>query len=259
MSLRSILITGGSSGIGAALARAMAARGCEVLIAGRRSAELDDIAGTTESVQTRSGDITEQSHRAVLADHLARMPAPRALFHGAGFFQIGLLDTLSPTDWQRSFDVNVTARWELSRLCAASLESGRLLFIGSDAGRNPRHGAAAYSIAQSASETLRRALQAEWAQTSIAVSAFKPGLVDTPMVRGFLDAKDDAFPARRDYLSYVARGELTTPETVAAFAAWLLCDVESERFRTTEWDIRDNVHHAEWLTSPLYLPTDART
>lgn len=115
-----------------------------------------------------------------------------------------------------------------------------------------RVGAAAYSIAQSASETLRRALQAEWGDRDIAVAGFKPGLVNTELVRGFLAKSEAEFPARSSFQGYIDRGEYTTPETVAAFAAWLLLDVETPRFAATEWDIRESDHHSEWLDGPLY-------
>ena len=182
----------------------------------------------------------------------ADLPGPRALFHAAGYFQTGLLNALGIDDWRRSFETNVEARWALSCDCAHLLDDGRVLFIGSDAGANPRAGAAAYSVAQAASETLRRALQAEWADSSRAVGAFKPGLVDTEMVRGFMGLPVEEFPAKSAYEDYLTSGQIAAPSTVARFAAWLLLDVSANRFAETEWDIRDAEHHAEWSESPLY-------
>lgn len=127
-----------------------------------------------------------------------------------------------------------------------------MLFVGSDSGRNVRAGAAAYSIAQAASETLRRALQVEWQDRDIAVTGFKPGLVDTDLVRGFLATSEAEFPARAAFQAYIDRGEVATPETIATFAAWLLMDVPADRFQATDWDIRDTDHHAEWLNGALY-------
>ena len=107
-------------------------------------------------------------------------------------------------------------------------------------------------MVQSASETLRRALQAEWADRSIAIAGFKPGLVDTDMVRGFLAKTEAEFPARSAFQGYLDRGEMATPDTIAAFAAWLLLDVNAARFASTEWDIRQTDHHSEWLDGELY-------
>lgn len=250
--INSILITGGGSGIGAALACAMADRETNVLISGRRTDALETAAATSKNISICPGDITDQTHRIELANRLASMPGPRAIFHGAGYFQTGLLDTLTADDWQQSFNTNVTARWELSRACGPHLDGGRLLFIGSDAGANPRAGAAAYSVAQSASETLRRALQAEWADRNIAITGFKPGLVDTDMVRGFMAKSLEDFPSRADYEKYVSSGQVTGPDTIAAFASWLLLDVAADRYTSTEWDVRTPEHHAEWLIGPLY-------
>ncbi len=256
LQLASILVTGGGSGIGAALALELAARGCNVLVSGRRNGPLDEVAESSARITKNAGDVTDASHRTELATALAGLQAPRAVFHGAGYFQAGLLDSLSTDDWRRSFDTNVQARWELSRECAPALDGGRILFIGSDAGSAPRAGAAAYSIAQAASETLRRALQAEWVDTGIAVGSFKPGLVDTDMVRGFMRLSHHDFPAKSTYDEYLANGLIASARDVARFAGWLLLDVDSSRFATTEWDVRDEGHHAEWCDGPLY--PDAR-
>lgn len=250
--VNSILITGGGSGIGAALAVAMCDRGCDVIVTGRREDVLLSVAAKSPRISPHVADVTDDSARIALAKALAGLPAPRALFHGAGYFQLGKLDGLAAADWQKSFDTNVTARWALSQVCAPHLDGGRMLFVGSDSGANPRSGAAAYSIAQSASETLRRALQVEWAGRDIAITGFKPGLVDTDMVQGFLAKPESEFPSRAAFQDYLDRGEITTPETVADFATWLLLDVDAGRYSTTDWDIRHPEHHPEWLAGRLY-------
>jgi NAD(P)-dependent dehydrogenase (short-subunit alcohol dehydrogenase family) len=237
--LNSVLVTGGGTGIGAALAIELARRGCGVLVSGRRQDKLDAVAASADGIESCAGDVTDASHRDALVTSLQGLPAPRAVVHCAGSFQTGLLDRLAVDDWRRSFETNVEARWELSRGCAHLLDGGRILFVGSDAAANPRAGAAAYSVAQAASEVLRRCLQAEWADRDISVGAFKPGLVDTDMVRGFMRLSEEQFPGRVAYDSYVAEGQVRSPATVARFAAWLLLDVPQRQFIETEWDVRD--------------------
>jgi len=250
--IQSILITGGGSGIGAALATSLAEHNCQVIVSGRRKKSLDAVANQSPNITSYQADVTNSNDQDALADALAELPAPRAIFHGAGYFQLGQLDTLSLTDWQRSFETNVTARLALSTKCAQHLEEGRVLFVGSDSGRNVRVGAAAYSVAQSASETLRRAMQAEWNNRNIAVAGFKPGLVDTEMVRGFLSKSETEFPARKAFQTYIDRGEFSTPRTIAAFATWLLLKTNAGHFAATEWDIRETDHHSKWLDGDLY-------
>ena len=248
----SVLVTGGGSGIGAELAIELARRGCGVVVTGRRHDALAETCATSDRIFAVVGDVTDPAHRAEAVAALARAPGPRALVHAAGTFEVGMLSSLDAGAWRRSFEVNVEARWTLSRECAPLLDGGRVLFLGSDAGSAPRAGGAAYSIAQAASETLRRAMQAEWADSGIAVSAFRPGLVDTPMVRGFLALPVEEFPARAAYDEYVSTGRVAAARDVARFAAWLLLDVDVRRFVTTEWDVRDEDHHAEWADRPLY-------
>ena len=169
--LKSVLVTGGGSGIGAAVAIALAERGCQVIISGRRLEALKPVADKSANITAHASDVTDGADRTQLARLLSGMPGPRGVFHAAGYFQLGKLEDLTEADWSRSFDTNVTARWALSKLCAPHLEGGRILFIGSDSARNIRSGGAAYSVAQAASETLRRALQAEWAEKNIGIAA----------------------------------------------------------------------------------------
>lgn len=228
------------------MATTLAARGCQVIVSGRREAPLDALANSSPNITACPSDVTNSSDQTALVKSLSDLPAPRALFHGAGYFQLGRLNSLSKSDWQNSFETNVTARWALSKMCAPHLDGGRILFVGSDSSTNVRVGATAYSIAQSASETLRRALQVEWVDRNIAVAGFKPGLVDTDMVRGFLAKPAAEFPAKSAFQAYIDRGEFAMPELVATFAAWLLLDVDATRYETTEWDLRDTDHHPEW-------------
>jgi len=244
--IQSALITGGGSGIGRALAITLAARGCQVIVSGRREGPLDALANSSQNIKACPSDVTSDGDQIALVKSFSNLPAPRALFHGAGYFQLGQLDCLSKSDWQNSFETNVTARWALSKMCAPHLDNGRILFVGSDSGNNVRVGAAAYSVAQSASETLRRALQAEWADRNIAIAGFKPGLVNTDMVKSFLAKSVTEFPAKSAFQTYIDRGEFVTPKLVAKFAAWLLLDVEAARFAHTEWDLRHADHHSEW-------------
>lgn len=251
--LRSILVTGASSGIGAALALHLAERGREVVASGRDRDRLAHVASASDRIGSSVGDVTDPAHRDELLEMLGARPGPRGVVHLAGIFQTGMLDQLDVGSWRRSFSVNVEARWALSRDRAELLgDGGRLLFIGSDAGSSPRVGAAAYSIAQAASETLRRALQAEWAGSGRVVGSFKPGLVDTEMVRGFMSIPAQEFPGRAVYEKYVSAGRVASPDTVARFATWLLLDVPADEFSETDWDVRDTEHHRFWSVEPLY-------
>ena len=231
----------------------LAERGCHVVASGRDRERLGRVSASSDLIAGRAGDVTDPEHHRELVAALASLPAPRAVVHLAGYFQTGMLDHLDDASWRRSLAVNVEARWSLSVAARELLaDGGRLLFIGSDAGASPRVGAAAYSIAQSASETLRRAFQAEWADSGCAVGGFKPGLVDTEMVRGFMSLAEEAFPARAAYDEYVSAGRIASADAVARFATWLLLDVSADQFTATEWDIRNESHHEHWSAEPLY-------
>ena len=107
-------------------------------------------------------------------------------------------------------------------------------------------------LAQAGSETLRRSLQAEWATSSTAIGAFKPGLVDTEMVQGFMQLSPEEFPAKSACEEYVSSGRIASTETIGQLASWLLLDVETDRYENTEWDVRKTDHHPEWIDNSLY-------
>ena len=78
---------GGGSGIGAALAAALASRGCQVLISGRRQSALEQVASDFANISVCVGDVTDAAHQCELVARLAEMTAPRAIFHEADYFQ----------------------------------------------------------------------------------------------------------------------------------------------------------------------------
>ena len=122
MTVQSILITGGGSGIGAALALEIARRGCRGIITGRRADALASVAAQSPNITALLGDVTQDQDQTTWAAALADLPGPRSVFHGAGYFQLGALASLTPGDWQRSIDTNVKARSELSVKCAPAWE-----------------------------------------------------------------------------------------------------------------------------------------
>lgn len=122
--IKSILITGGGSGIGSAVASKLADCGCKVIVSGRRSELLEAVADYSPNILAVTADVTDQHDQTKLATAISKLPTPRALFHGAGYFQLGQLNNLKSDDWQRSFDTNVSARWALSTKWEPYLQNG---------------------------------------------------------------------------------------------------------------------------------------
>ena len=87
--LASVLVTGASSGIGAALVPQLTERECHVVVSGRHLERLAQVAAASSQVTACVGDVTDPAHRDELADRLAELPGPRGVVHLAGYFQTG--------------------------------------------------------------------------------------------------------------------------------------------------------------------------
>ncbi|MGH1350687.1 MAG: SDR family NAD(P)-dependent oxidoreductase [Methyloligellaceae bacterium] len=255
--IKSIIITGAGSGIGRSLAIQLADQNIHVLAIGRRISALQETAShNPQKIKFLSADVSHEEELNNIHSMSENLPLPLGIFHGAGVYQINKLSEISMENWQSSFNINVTARLALTQKLLPRLPQGRVLFIGSDAAKNIRLGASTYSIAQAASQTLAEALKLELKQQNISVTAFKPGLVETDMVKTFIQAPTEIFPAVEEYKNIIATGKLSTAETVASFAKWLLLNTSDQDFSEKLWDIREEWHHKHWLKGSLYGKSD---
>lgn len=245
------LVTGASSGIGRMTALALAAAGAEVIAVGRRASALAETASQGRGrIVAVEADVTVGLARA----EIRRAVGGRSLtglVHSAGIFPRGRLETLDLEQWRMAMATNVDARLHLVMDLRESLVGGRVLFVGSDASVHPRAGGAAYSVSKVASEMLWRCLCLELGDR-IGFAIAKPGLVETPMLTGSLDASEEDFPSRDVYVGMVERGETITPEKIGAFFCWLLLKVSDAEFAESRWDVRDANHHPHWLRGELY-------
>ena len=178
---RRALITGGSSGIGAATARAFAARGVRVAIAGRDLTALHRVAADTGSFCIR-GDLREPGcpRRTVeaAADALGGLDL---MVSNAGIGWAGPFTSMSPADIDSLLDVNLRAGAHLARAAIPHLHAGtgRLVFVGSIAGLVGVPGEAWYSATKAGLGYLAEALRTELRPLGIGVSLVSPAVVDT--------------------------------------------------------------------------------
>jgi short-subunit dehydrogenase len=239
-----VLLTGASSGLGAALARTLASRGARLLLAGRDTTRLRGVAAETGGVALEA-DLADPDGPAALAK--AAMEAVEfcspagppgtasgidMLINNAGVGWAGPLTDMSTAQVARLVAVNLTAPIELTRLLTPSLASrkhGMVVFISSIAGATGVLEEAAYSATKAGLSCFAESLRYELAGSGIGVSVIVPGVVDTPFFtrrgRPYTRRKPIARPANQ-----VARAVLTAIERdqpVAfvprwlAFPAWL--------------------------------------
>jgi NAD(P)-dependent dehydrogenase (short-subunit alcohol dehydrogenase family) len=174
-------ITGGSSGIGAATARELAARGVRVAIAGRNAAALDRVAADTNG-SVVLGDLREPGCAQHIIDAAVDdLGGLDILVSNAGIGWAGPFASMSDSDIDAVLDVNLRAAAHLARAAIPHLRSGRgrLVFVGSIAGLVGVPGETWYSATKAGLGCLAETLRAELRPAGIGVSLVSPGVVDT--------------------------------------------------------------------------------
>ena len=174
------LITGGSSGIGAATARALAIQGAQVAIAGRDQAALAAVAADTGGICV-PGDLREPGcPRRTVEAAAAAMDGLDLLVSNAGIGWAGPFASMPEDDIDALLDVNLRAAAHLARAAIPHLRPGaRLVFVGSIAGLVGVPGEAWYSVTKAGLGCLADTLRAELRPAGIGVSLVSPGVVDT--------------------------------------------------------------------------------
>jgi NAD(P)-dependent dehydrogenase (short-subunit alcohol dehydrogenase family) len=189
-----VLITGGSSGIGAATAKAFAQRGAYVAVAGRSSASLRGIAAQT-GCAVITGDLRDRAVPARTVDEAATaLGGLDIVVSNAGIGWAGRFASMSEADIDALLDVNLRAAAYLARaaiphlLClpapavcspAPVQRPGRIVFVGSVAGLLGAPDETWYSVTKAGLSCLAEMLRAELRTSGIGVSLVSPGVVDT--------------------------------------------------------------------------------
>ena len=210
---KSVLVLGGSRGIGAAIVRRFASDGAKVVFTYNGSREAAEQLATetgTSAVATDSGD-----RDAVIARVRESGPLD-ILVVNAGFALFGDALDLDPDDVDRLIRVNVTAPYHASVEAARQMpDGGRIIVIGSVNGdRMPLPGMASYALSKSALQGMARGLARDFGPRGITINIVQPGPIDT-------DANPEDGPMRELMHSFMAIKRHGRPEEVAGMVAWL--------------------------------------
>lgn len=231
---RHALVTGGGSGIGAAIARALNKAGANVTIAGRHKQRLDEIASSLKNSAVAVADVTRS------ADCEAMVNAARSahgaidiLVANAGAAESAAFARIDHGHWQRMLDVNLTgaflsAQAVLPDLTREGAQAGvrRIVFVASTAALKGYSYVAAYCAAKHGVLGLTRALAAEFATSGMTVNAVCPSFTDTPLLEASVAAiagktKRSAEDARAQLAKDNAHRRLIKPDEVAQAVGFL--------------------------------------
>ena len=180
---RAALVTGGSSGIGRAIARMLAAEGWALTLVSRTREKVETAAAEL-GAEAVAADVSreEDAHQAVAA-HEERHGRLDLLVNSAGVGVAGRIEDLPTKHWDLQLGVNLRATFLLTRAALPLLRAsrGQVVNLASIAGTVPVPGLAAYGAAKAAVISFTRSFNAEVAADGVRATAVCPGFVDTPM------------------------------------------------------------------------------
>ena len=194
------LITGGSKGIGRAVAVRFAEEGARVAFTGRDDASLDETrrlvgAAGGEGLPLHAEVVSEEDNRRAVEETLARFDRLDVLVANAGTSMPHLaLDEVSLDEWRRVMAVNVDGLFLAAKYAIPPMRrqgGGSIVVVASDSSFVAATGQVAYCTSKGAALMFTRALAVDLKADRIRVNCICPSIVDTPLVRGFFGARDD--------------------------------------------------------------------
>jgi 2-hydroxycyclohexanecarboxyl-CoA dehydrogenase len=223
---RKALVTGGGSGIGAAITARLAAEGAEVWVG-----DIDD--ERARSVAADAGgeavhlDVTDlDSARSALE----RTGALDVLVNNAGNDEFGFFTETDPDHWERILGVNLKGVFACTYAALPGMQAaryGRIVNIASEAGRVGSKGSAVYSAAKGGVIAFTKVMARENARYGITANAIAPGPIDTPLLRRATDLGELGERIIKTMADTTQAKRLGTPEEVAAAVAFLAAEESS--------------------------------
>ncbi|MDQ3676807.1 MAG: 3-oxoacyl-ACP reductase FabG [Actinomycetota bacterium] len=227
-----MLVTGASKGIGAAIARELAADGWAVAAGYRSDADgaaetvraIEDAGGTAVAFE---GDVCDpDTAQQVLAEVQERLGPVLGLVNCAGVTADGLAVQIDDDDWDRVLDTNLSAAFRLTRDALRPMMKarfGRIVNVASVVGPRANAGQSNYAAAKAGLIGMTKTIGVEVARRGVTVNAVAPGFIETEMTADVPDEVLEAVPARRP----------GSPADVAAAVRFLASDAASYVTATT--------------------------
>ena len=225
------LITGGGTGIGAAIAARLSEMGARITVVGRRPEPLEEVADGLDGAQPVPFDVTDEAAvEEGLKTATERFGPVDVLINNAGAADSSPFTRTTPDAWRAMLDVNLTGVFLMSRAVLPGMVErgwGRIVSIASTAGLKGYAYVAAYCAAKHGVIGMTRSLALEVAQKGVTVNAVCPGYTETELlsesVENIVDktgvSEDEA---RAQLLESNPQGRFVSPEEVAEAAAWLM-------------------------------------
>lgn len=223
------IVTGGASGIGAAIATKVVERGGIVLIADLNSAAAKAMIESREEKTHRlhflRTDVTKATEIAALVERAATLGPLQFLVNSAGLQTYGTAETTSEADWDRTLDVNLKSMFLTARAVIPEMRSnggGGIVNISSVQAFQSQRNVLAYATAKTAVVGLTRCLGLDHTREGIRVNCICPGSIDTPMLRYGASQHGPVEEVLQDWSDHHPIGRIGTAAEIAQTALFLL-------------------------------------
>ena len=179
----SALVTGGSSGIGLAIARSLRDEGYDLTLASRTREKVEGVAAELGAHSVEANVVRDEDCERLVREHTDRFGRLDVLVNSAGVGVAGTAEMLTAKQWDLQLDVNLRGAFLVTRAAIPLLREshGTVVNLASIAGTVPVPGLAAYGAAKAALISLTHSMNRELEDDGIRICAICPGFVDTPM------------------------------------------------------------------------------
>ena len=225
------LVTGGGTGIGAAVARRLSADGYSVAVMGRRPGPIEDVAAQIGGFAVVADTSVEADAERAVQETVERFGGLDAVVCNAGIGGEGSLRELDPATWEDVLRTNLTGAFLMCRAAIDYLAErrGAIVTISSAAGLRASPESLAYCSSKAGLQMLTQCLAVDHGPEGVRVNCVAPGWVRTPMADEEMDALGDRLGIGRDGAYDACSADIplrraASAEEVAATVAWLVSD-----------------------------------
>lgn len=248
MQQKTIVITGGGSGVGQALAWEFAAKNFQVYIVGRRAEALQQTKARFPTlIHCIAADISTEAGRSLIAENLAAVDKIDYLIQNAGIIEpIAPLRELTVEKFQQTLATNLIGPLFLTQLLLPKLTHARVLHASTLWAHQPAANFGSYCISKAAFYMSKKMLNLELNANGVLFGSASPGIADTPMLQAIRET-ESASTEKEYIIRCSTQHRIIKSATSAKFFSYLLLQTTNAEFTLGDWDIYETKHHPFWL------------